>query len=133
MPIDRFNNFGDFHMKQTCNDPGVHNMPHPQTLLSVTQFASKHPAFSENALRALIFASKPRKRSASKSGLADIPGNGMAGSIIKLGRRILLDEQAFLEWVNSHTAERVSKVRPFVDGTLALAQQSTSWNGGPLM
>lgn len=119
MHIDRFNNLGDFHMKQICNDLGLHNMSQQQTLLSVTQFASKHPAFSENALRALIYASKPRKRSASKSGLPDIPGNGMAGSIIKLGRRILLDEQAFLEWVNSHAAERVPKKRPLIGGVLA--------------
>jgi len=97
-------------MEQTCNDHGTHNMPPTKKLLLVRQLSSNHPAFTENALRALIYASKSRKRSASKSGLADIPGNGLAHAIIKLGRRVLIDEQAFLEWVNSHAVERVSKV-----------------------
>lgn len=45
----------------------------------------------------------------------DIPGNGLAHAIIKLGRRVLIDEQAFLEWVNSHAVERVSKVGKLVE------------------
>ncbi len=112
MPIDRVINFGDFHMEQTCNDLGTHNMPPTKKLLLVRQLSSNHPAFTENAIRALIYASKSRKRSASKSGVADIPGNGLAHAIIKLGRRVLIDEQAFLEWVNSHAMARVSKGGP---------------------
>lgn len=97
-------------MEQTCNDSGTNNTPLAKNLLSVRQLASKHQAFSENSVRALIFASKARKRSASKNGLADIPGNGLAQSIIKLGRRVLIDEHAFLEWVNSHSGALASKV-----------------------
>lgn len=106
MPIDRVINFGDFHMEQTCNDLGTRNVLPTKNLLLVHQLANKHPAFTENALRALIYASKQRKRSTSKSGLADIPGNGLARAILKIGRRVLIDEQAFLEWVDTHAVER---------------------------
>ena len=69
--------------------------------LSVQQFSVKHPAFTENSLRALIFASKPRLRARGKGGNDVIPGNGLAHAIRKVGRRVLIDEIAFLEWVDS--------------------------------
>ena len=100
-------------MKKFPNVPSAGNMPCEQFVCSVAQLASKYPAFTENALRSLIYASKPRKRSASKNGLADLPGNGLAHAIIKLGRRVLIDEQAFLEWVNSHGVDRGAKAIPF--------------------
>jgi len=86
----------------------------PQVLCSVAQLSSKHPAFTENSVRSMIYASKPRKRSASKNGLADLPGNGLAHAIIKLGRRVLIDEQAFLQWVNSHSVDLGSHSIPIV-------------------
>ena len=61
----------------------------------------KHPAFTENSLRALIFASKPRLRARGKGGNGVIPGNGLAHAIRKVGRRVLIDEIAFMEWVDS--------------------------------
>ena len=68
--------------------------------LTVYQLSQKYPAFSENSIRALIYASKPRLRAKSKNGEEFIPGNGLAHAIRKVGRRVLIDEHAFSEWIN---------------------------------
>lgn len=68
--------------------------------LTVYQLSQKYPAFSENSIRALIYASKPRLRAKSKNGEEYVPGNGLALAIRKVGRRVLIDEQAFSEWIN---------------------------------
>lgn len=58
-----------------------------KNLLSVQQFSEKHPAFSQSALRHLIFNSK---------------ANGFSQVIRRIGKRkLLLDEEAFFEWVLS--------------------------------
>ena len=68
-------------------------------LHTVKQFALAYPAFTELAMRNLIF--KAGKRSSSKG---EISGNGLleSGAIIRLGRRILIDEQAFFAWVRGN-------------------------------
>lgn len=65
-------------------------------ILTVAQFAIRNPAFTLPALRNLIFKADSRH-----SSLGVIPGNGLAecGAIIRLGRRVLLDEAKFLAWV----------------------------------
>lgn len=55
-------------------------------LLSVSQMAASHPAFTEASLRWLIFK-------AADNGL------DRAGAIHRVGRKVLLDEQPFLDWV----------------------------------
>ncbi len=67
-----------------------------QTLFTVTQFASGHPAFSSGSLRNLVFKATSRQ---STKGV--IPGNGLleSGAIVRLGRRVLIDEAKFLAWV----------------------------------
>lgn len=67
------------------------------TFLTISQFSKKHPAFSEASLRNLIFHSKPRS-----SSLGRIPGNGLGSAIARVGRRVLIDEQAFFEWLEQH-------------------------------
>jgi hypothetical protein len=55
-------------------------------LLTVAQFAQEHRAFSQPALRHLIF---------------DAQANGFSKVIKRIGKRkILLDEQAFFDWVS---------------------------------
>lgn len=55
-------------------------------LFTVSQFSQEYPAFSQSALRHLIFNSQI---------------NGFKKVIRRVGKRkILLDEQAFLEWVD---------------------------------
>ena len=57
------------------------------TLLTVKQFAERHPAFSSNSLRWIIF------RSADKSD----PGySKFRPAIHRVGGRVLIEEQKFL-------------------------------------
>lgn len=58
------------------------------TLLSVNQFAKKQPAFTNSSLRALIF-------NETSNGLAK------SGAIIRLGRRVLINEEKFFAWIES--------------------------------
>lgn len=66
----------------------------PRTLLTVKQFARKHEAFTEGSLRFQIFNASPRKTS-----LGEIPGNGLDAALLRLGRKVLIDEAKFFEWI----------------------------------
>ena len=63
---------------------------------TVKQFSKKYPAFSEAALRNLIFKAGTRY---STNG--EIPTNGLseAGAIVRIGAKVLIDEDRFFEWV----------------------------------
>jgi hypothetical protein len=56
--------------------------------LTVKQFIAKHPAFTAGGIRSLIF-------NEYKNGLAK------SGAIIRLGRKVLIDEALFFIWVKS--------------------------------
>lgn len=62
----------------------------------VSQFSKKHPAFTQPALRNLIFRANPRD-----SSRGEIPGNGLieCGAIVRIGRKVLIDEDRFFDWV----------------------------------
>ena len=59
-------------------------------LLTVKQFAKKHPAFSEAALRSFIF----------QAGSVVKP-NGFEVAVRRVGRRVLIDEKTFFEWIEA--------------------------------
>lgn len=65
-------------------------------LYTVGQFAFKHCAFTEPSLRWMIFNAS--KRSGSKG---DIPGNGLEVALVRVGRRVLIDETKFFEWLGA--------------------------------
>ena len=67
------------------------------TLRTVRQMSERHPGFNEGGLRSLIFQSKPRKTSRGT-----IQGNGMAagGVLVRLGRKVLIDEVKFFQWLD---------------------------------
>jgi hypothetical protein len=67
------------------------------------QFSTKYPAWSEAALRNLIF--KAQTRQSSKG---EIFGNGLleAGAILRIGRKVLIDEERFFDWVRNQSKER---------------------------
>lgn len=65
-------------------------------LFTIRQFSQRHPIFSQSSLRGLIFNAKSRQSSAGK-----IPGNGLEKSLIRIGRRVLIDEATFFEWISS--------------------------------
>ena len=68
----------------------------PPTLLTVRQFSEKHAAFSQSSLRNLIFLSESRKTSKGT-----IPGNGLDIALVRLGRKVLIDESKFFQWIDS--------------------------------
>lgn len=67
-----------------------------QTLFTVEQMAAAETAFSEAALRNLIFKAEPRH-----STVGVIPGNGLieCGAIVRVGRKVLINRAKFLDWV----------------------------------
>ena len=67
----------------------------PRTLLTVRQFSDKHPAFTQGAIRNLIFLAESRKTS---RGI--IEGNGLNIALIRIGRKLLIDEAKFFQWID---------------------------------
>lgn len=61
------------------------------TLSTVKQFPERHPAFPEGGLRHRIFH-------AENNGLAEF------GAIVRNGRRVLIDEEKFFEWLRERGA-----------------------------
>lgn len=69
----------------------------PRNLFPVDIFAARWQAFSAPSLRNLILNAADRVNSRGER----IPGNGLAeaGAIVRVGRRVLIDEQAFFRWI----------------------------------
>jgi hypothetical protein len=72
----------------------------PPTLYTVNQYPDVQPGFTEAALRSLIFNARPRK---SSKGV--VPGNGLVacGAILRVGKKVLIDDQKFIEWVRKQS------------------------------
>lgn len=83
-----------------------HEESAPRNLLPVDYFAARWQAFSEPSLRNLILNSADRLTSRGER----IPGNGLAeaGAIIRVGRRVLIDEQAFFRWIAEQQKRRAA-------------------------
>ena len=64
-------------------------------LLTVRQFSQKHPAFPEGGLRHRIY-------NETQNGLAN------SGAIIRTGRKVLIDEERFFNWLR-FGAEKLDK------------------------
>ncbi len=60
------------------------------TLSTVKQFSEKYPAFSIGGLRHLLFYKESN-------------GLNKSGAIIKNGRRILINEEKFFQWLESQS------------------------------
>jgi len=73
--------------------------------LTVEQFSQRNPAFTPAALRNLIF--KADERLSTKG---TIPGNGLieAGAIVRLGRKVLIVESRFFDWVDAQQFGRAA-------------------------
>lgn len=56
------------------------------SFLTVRQTAEKHPFNSENSIRWIVFNSKT---------------NGATAFIRKVGRKILIEEEGYLAWINN--------------------------------
>jgi hypothetical protein len=58
------------------------------TLSTVNQFTEKQPAFTTGGLRSLIF-------NEHQNGLAK------SGAIVRIGRKVLINEEKFFSWIES--------------------------------
>lgn len=58
------------------------------TYLTVRLFSEKHKAFSASSIRALIFDEHQN-------------GLGKSGAIVRIGRKVLIDEAKFFAWIES--------------------------------
>lgn len=69
-----------------------------RVLLTISQFSDRNPAFSQSAMRNLAFKADEREGANGK-----IPGNGLieAGALIRIGRKVLIDEDRFFAWVDA--------------------------------
>ncbi|MBI3375005.1 MAG: hypothetical protein HY017_25060 [Betaproteobacteria bacterium] len=69
----------------------------PRSLLTLAQFGERHPAFPPPVMRPHILNAEDRLNSRGEP----ISGNGLAeaGAIVRIGRRVLIDEQAFFRWI----------------------------------
>ena len=65
---------------------------------TVEQFSNDNPAFSPSALRNLIFKAQSRL-----SSIGVIDGNGLiqAGAILRVGRKLLINEDRFYQWIEA--------------------------------
>lgn len=68
----------------------------PPTLLTVRQFSDKHPAFPQGSLRNLIFNAENRQTSKGM-----VKGNGLEIALIRIGKKILIDEAKFFAWIDA--------------------------------
>ena len=69
----------------------------PRDLFTVAQFAERRPAWPQASLRSHILNAAERFNSRGER----IPGNGLAelGAIIRIGRRLYIDEGRWFEWI----------------------------------
>ena len=63
------------------------------TLFTIPQFCERNPAFSPGGIRSALFY---------RGDLAE-----QAGAVVRFGRRVLIDETAFLAWVKSGGARHL--------------------------
>lgn len=70
-------------------------MPIP-TLSTVKQFIDRHQAFAEGGLRHQIFH-------AEENGLST------SGALLRNGRRILIDEEKFFDWIKLQNDQSINK------------------------
>jgi hypothetical protein len=64
-------------------------------LASVAELASEQPQFSVPTLRDLIYHSEARLTARGET----IAPNGFASCIVRVGRRVLIDRDAFASWI----------------------------------
>ncbi len=72
----------------------VTSQTHVPVLSTIRQFSEKYPAFSQGSLRNLIHLSTERYSSKGK-----ILGNGLDMELLRIGRKRLIDDVRFFEWV----------------------------------
>ncbi|SCX98249.1 hypothetical protein SAMN05216308_102260 [Nitrosospira sp. Nsp13] len=70
----------------------------PPVMLTVEQFSSKHPCFTKGSIRSLIFYARNRESSNGR-----ISGNGLENALVRVGRRVLINEELFFSWLDTQS------------------------------
>ena len=91
--------------QQTAVNAAINNVYQPieqrptYSYKTVEQFSNNYPCFTRSSLRNLIFKADQRQ---STNGV--ISGNGLleCGAIIRIGRKVLINEDRFFQWIESH-------------------------------
>lgn len=65
-------------------------------------FGQRNPAFRPSVMRNLLWRAQDRH-----SSQGTIKGNGLNIAVIRVGRRIYIDEAKFFEWLKDKNAEQV--------------------------
>lgn len=76
--------------------------PQPPAVFTIKQFAARNPVFTVPALLNIRFKSRPRQ-----SSRGPIATNGAENAFITVGRKVLIDEQAFFAWVRQHRQDEL--------------------------
>jgi len=85
------------HFRAATTNHGKYQMntDERRELLSVAEFARRHPSLSQSSLRWLIYRSKPRLGPNGPEA-----GNGFDRVVRRIGRRVFLDEAEFWQWLD---------------------------------
>lgn len=67
----------------------ISKQPYIYSYLTVEQFCKKHQAFKVGGMRFQIF-------NEDKNGLAK------SGAVVRMGRKVLIDENKFFHWIETH-------------------------------
>jgi hypothetical protein len=96
------------------SNPAIPNPLH--RWLTVKLLAKTEPAFTEAAIRNLIFNAAPRHTSRGP-----IPGNGLAPHIRRVGTKVLINHGGFLSWIDGLENQVESVAHPENPGETSCA------------
>lgn len=82
----------------SSNAERARSAPGPLLSVSEVQHQPGKRAFSPSVVRHLIFNAENRMNSRGEN----VPGNGLAAAIIRVGRRVYIDLDKFDEWLEAH-------------------------------
>lgn len=69
------------------------------TYLSVKETAAQPDCpFTESSLRHLIYYAESRTAASGEV----VPGNGLNRALVRIGRKVLIDQVTFQDWIASH-------------------------------
>ena len=77
-----------------------HDHQPARTFFTVQQIAQRHPAFTLRTLRHWIFNAKERYSWKDRQRVL-VPGNGFDRVIVRLARRVYIDESALFDWLDN--------------------------------
>jgi hypothetical protein len=77
-------------------------------LAAIREIANERPQFPEPSLRDLVYHAEPRLTARGET----IPPNGFAPCVFRIGRRVLIDRNAFAVWIERHRAAPLAELEP---------------------